>query len=195
MDDIWFHISTFCDIKERGRLYTSHKYIPTNWNKLISYHVGHQTSLKTFQDIIYGKWQSICKVARLNNSLCLNSGKRILVWSPWCPSELLQLKGRGIHVYLKKSHGHGKFIYWIRRLICAKYKCALLHTDHIVAQCKWSPNYTIPVALSKEIRMRPFILSNDAFRVKLLVQDVSHRLVNNGYPRLFIKCFEFKNNN
>lgn len=192
MDDIWFHISTFCDVKERGRLYVSHKHIYVNWKSLILHHVGHQTSLKTFQAIITGEWESLLNVSRLNNYLSLNSGKQILVWSPWCSSELMETKSRCIRVHLKKSHGHGRFIYWIRRLICTKYKCALLHTDYIVAQCRWSRGYSIPVALSREICMRPFILSGNTFRVKLLVQDISHRLVNNGYPRLFIKCFEFK---
>lgn len=192
MDDIWFHISTFCDVKERGRLYTSHKHIHVNWKSLIFYHVGHRTSRKTFQAIITGKWHSLLNVVKLGRQLCLCSGKLVSLWSPWCSSDLLQLKSHCIQVYFKKSHGHAKFIYWIRRIVCAKYTCSLLHTDHLMARYKWARGYTIPVLTTQGIRVKQFVLSNEAFRVKLTMHDVSHRLVNCGYPKLCIQCFDFK---
>jgi len=192
MDDIWFHISTFCDVKERGRLYMSHKYIYVNWKSLILHHVGHRTSRKTFRAIITGKWESLHNVVKLGRQLCLCSGKRVSLRSPWCSSDLLQLKSRGIRVYFKKSHGHAKFIYWIRRLVCAKYTCSLLHIDSIMARYKMTQGYTIPVLTTRGIRVKQFMLTSDAFRVKLVMHDVSHRLVNCGYPKLHIQCFSFK---
>lgn len=184
MDDVWFHIAGFCDTKERGRLYTSYKHVVVNWKQLIIYHVGYLVSRQTFQNIVTGQWESLCKVTKLYRQLCLRSGKCVSLWSPWCSVDLLQLKKRGIRVYFRKSHGHARFIYWIRRLACAKHFCSLLHTDHLVARYKWTRRNTNPVAQG--------VLTNKAFRVKLTVHDVSHRLVDSGYPKLHIQCFEFK---
>ena len=153
--------------------------------------MGHCTSRKTFQSIITGKLHSLLNVVKLGRQLCLCSGKLVSLWSPWCSSDLLQLKSHCIQVYFKKSHGHAKFIYWIRRIVCAKYTCSLLHTDHLMARYKWARGYTIPVLTTQGIRVKQFVLSNEAFRVKLTMHDVSHRLVNCGYPKLCIQSVSY----
>lgn len=192
MDDVWFHIAGFCDTKERGRLYASHKHVFVYWNDLIVYHTGSLVSIQTFRNIITGQWESLSKVAKLERQLSLCSGRYVSLWSPWCCPNSLQLKSRSIQVYFKKSRGHARFIYWVRRLVCAKYTCSLLHTDYLVARYKCPRGYTIRQSTPRGIHIDRLILPKKAFRVKLMMQDASHRLVDCGYPKLYIQCFEFK---
>jgi len=193
-DDTWSHVATFCDVKTRGRIYNAHKHIVRQWNDLILFHTGRVIPLGLFKDVISGEWEFVMAFARLGPQMQLRSGKPIACWSPWCSPYQLQLHGRGIRVYLNVHYNedHARFILWIRRLVCAKRQCSLMHLRQLVCSLRWTERYKIPVREHSDTVYIKYRLLERPFRVKLAVHDSHHPVLASGYPKLYIQCFEFR---
>ena len=193
VNDVWCHITSFCDIKERGRIHISNKYVVHKWIDLIMFHLHHTVPLHLFKDIIQGRWEMVQAFATLQKNVILPSGKTILCWSPWCAAQQLQLTSLGIRVYFKMDFNtdHAKFILWLRRLVCTKRKCSLLQAVQLLAFVKWEKKFKIPVLRNTETVYEKYVLLERPFRVKLTIEDFQ-RFRCSGYPQLHIKCFEFR---
>ena len=83
---------------------------------------------------------------------------------------------------------HGRFVLWIRSM--AQSNNSLKVVTNLSASTKWKPEYTLPVSGGKAVPIMRVL--NRSFRVKLKIQRVYYKIVNNGYPQLLIQHFEFK---
>jgi len=194
MDDSWFHVATFCDVRPRAALHTAHRHCHRHWEDLILFHTGFAIPLGMFKCVWEGEWEFLMAFVRLGRHIELRSGKSITCWTPWCAPNHLQLHARGIYACLKMdySEDHARFIMWIRRLVCTKRRCSLMQPRQLVCSLRWSQPYRIPVRKNAQTVYAKYRLMESPFRVKVSIRDTHHPMVSNGYPRLTIECFEFR---
>lgn len=60
----------------------------------------------------------------------------------------------------------------------------------LTANTKWKPEYTLPLKDGTCIPIMQVLNRN--FRVKLKIQRVYYKIINDGYPKLIIQHFEIK---
>ena len=187
MNDCWTVVANFLDIRERGRLYTTHK-IHNSWINLVQTYLHTDGTYKLMKKMLQRDWYFLRKYCYLDKHLCLPCGIETYCWSPW----LNQLKctPRGVTVIFdtRTNEYHGRFLLWLRSI--AQRNNSLQLIGHLTAYTKWRPKYTLPLESGECIPIMRVL--NRTFRVKLKIQRVYHKIINNGYPRLLIQYFEVK---
>ena len=90
-NDCWHVVASFCDIKERGRLFSSIKYIYKNWKDLTEYYLNCTTPNK-LEQYVQRDWEFLKDYTCVtNNTLCLKNGLQMSCWSPYCLPEHLHI--------------------------------------------------------------------------------------------------------
>jgi len=189
MNDCWTVVANFLDIRERGRLYTTHK-IHNSWENIVKNYLHTDGTYKLVKKMLRKNWSFLKKYCYLDNSLCLPCGVETSCWSPWCSHNQLKCTPRGVTVMFdtRINESHGQFVSWIRSI--AQRNNSLQIIVNLSAYTKWKPQYTLPLKSGKCIPIMRVL--NRTFRVKLRIQRVYHKIINDGYPRLIIQQFEFK---
>lgn len=189
MNDCWTVVATFLDIRERGRLYTAVK-VHQSWENLVQMYLHTRGPSKLVQKMTQKKWSFLKKYCYLGKRLCLPCGIETECWSPWCSHQQLKCTPRGVSVLFDTRYNeyHGRFVLWIRSM--AQRNHSLKVVTNLSASTKWKPEYTLPASGGKTVPIMQVL--NRSFRVKLKIQRVYYKIVNNGYPQLLIQHFEFK---
>lgn len=139
--DCWFHIASFCDIKERGRLFVAHKTIQRDWRDLQLYYL--QTNEVPLSQIVHRDWVFLQRVALMStHQLRLPNGQATTCWTPWCPGDDIGLRRRFLSLTFKNEYNeeHRLFIQWIRKLACGRY----VHTKALHVCYRWRRQWQIP---------------------------------------------------
>jgi len=189
MNDCWTVVAKFLDIQERGRLYTTLK-IHHSWDNLVHIYLHTHGPPKLIKKMVQKNWSFLKKYCHLDRQLCLPCGIETACWSPWCSHHQLRCTPRGVSVMFdpRVDDSHGRFVLWVRKI--SQRNDSLKVATRLTANTKWKPEYTLPLKDGTCIPIMQVLNRN--FRVKLKIQRVYYKIINDGYPKLIIQHFEIK---
>lgn len=188
--DCWLHIIEFCDIKERGRIFSTQKLYARPWSDLSFHYLGHKDPA-LLQQLVYRDWtflKDYCIVH--NNTLAFPNGTQTSCWSPWCSGEQFIIKREAVTVQFQPHFNveHARFIQWVRRLAQTQFGFRMLEPRHLLARYRWKQYWRV---CSKE-GIIPIMLPIANFRVRVFMHGLPCPRVERGMLVLRIVEFEFK---
>ena len=190
IDDCWHVVASFCDIKERGRLFSSIKYIYKNWKDLSEYYLNCRTP-NILEQYVKRKWDFLKKyTCIMNNTLSLKNGLQMSCWSPFCLPDQLYITRKFAMVQFFTCHNieHGRFITWVRKLAQTKFNTRLLEPNKLTAYYKWKQIWRLPI----KNKLEPVMLPIRPFRVRVFMHGLPFPRIERGMLILRIVEFEFK---
>ena len=190
IDDCWHAVASFCDIKERGRLYCSMKHIHNDWKDLSEYYLNCTTP-NILEQYVQRDWEFLKNyTCVMNNTLCLKNGLQMSCWSPYCLPEHLYITRKSAVAQFYPSHNieHARFIIWVRKMAQTKFNTRLLEPNKLTARYKWKQIWRLPV----KKKLEPVILPIRPFRVRVFMHGLPFPRIERGMLILRIVEFEFK---
>ena len=189
-DDVWFHVASFCDIKDRGRLHIAYKLEFRDWSDLCQHYFGVRKK-GLMRKMVERDWRFLMNWTHIeNNTLSLPNGRQQSCWSPWCSPEHLHLKPSYVMVQFDPSYNkdHCVFIQWVRRLAQARFLCRLVEPRHLLAHYKWKKKWHLPQGNT----LNPMMLPIARFRVRVFMHGLPCPRIERGMLVLKIVEFGFK---
>lgn len=139
--DCWFHVSSFCDVKERGRLFVAHRTLRRDWSDLQMYYF-HTIDIPMSQ-IVHRDWGVLKRVTLMSpDQLMFPCGRATTCWTPWCPGNAISLRRHFVALRFKSDYNeeHRMFIQWIRSLASIRN----VYTKSLNVCHKWQRQWQIP---------------------------------------------------
>lgn len=186
--DCWSHISTFCDIRERGRLLVAHKYLKYNWSDLQWFYLRSKDV--PLRQLVYRDWITMKNVASMSEQcLVLPNGQETSCWTPWCPAVFLSLRRRFVTLRFERTYNqeHAAFIKWIEGLAFGR----TLTKRALTIYYKWYYQWQVPVGQNLE----PIIFSDICeVRVRIRIVHLPYPIIERGRVVCDVQEFQFISN-